>query len=1134
MNQSLKLAILFCAFVISSIYNPLVSQSNLSTGEIYKLSIPESGIYRINSAFINENFDINGVSIDPKKIQIFCGGGGILPRLNSESTINDPLEIPLIVTGENDGNFDTGDAIYFYAPGPEIYDLDGSRPEIKKNIYSENNFVYIKFNEELGKRISNQNSTDSSNSARQTTDRIHRHELEKTNLLGANVSTQGTGQQWFGEAFANDWNQDFSQYFTSVNPIPGSISKFSSFFVGRSNSQTRVQYEIEGDLYSVNISQSNIGNVESIYARKATLQENIDLGSSPSINIIYNFSETTDKAWLDYIQIIAEEQIKYENNELLLDLESINANVAGFSLDDLGELQLWNVTDFTDVKNCNLENNDFFYNTNGTVNSFRIFDLTGSFPVPGFISKTENQNLKSLSNLEYVIVYHNDFIDAAISLMDHRSNVDPINTQIVDISLIFNEFSGGRSEPTAIRDFARVLQQTNPNFKYICLLGDASYDYRGIVPDIPKTNFVPTYETKESLSPIYGFPYDDFFALLSPNEGDDFVGGLDLNVGRLPAKTAEEANNMVNKIIHYDLSENQYNDWKMNILFSADDEDGNRHIDDADDIALMVYDSSALFNQFKIYFDAFLQESTPGGERYPAAKAKINEAISKGVLVYNYLGHGGPSGLAQERVLLKDDVRTWQNLDKLPIIITATCSFTGYDDPAIVSAGEEAILNPNGGAVALFTTTRSVFAQDNARLTESVYENIFEKIDGDYQRIGDIMRKGKNTGVDSVDNNSRKFSLIGDPAMRLNAPQHNVVLDEINNNAVTENSRDTLSALEQVNVKGHLSNDAGQELSSFNGKVFVTLYDKPVEVKTLVNNEESREKIFNIQNNILFKGSATVTNGRFDIDFLLPKEINFNFGFGKISMYATDGTSMDAGGYYKNIIIGGSNDSNITDTDGPEMDIYMNDQTFVSGGITALSPTLLVNLKDEFGINISSTSIGHDITAVIDDDESKVIKLNDWYKSETDNFSAGVVNYPLGQIEPGLHKIRIKAWDLCNNSTEKELEFRVVDKDYTTLEHVLNYPNPFTTSTNFSFEHQFAGALLDINVSIFTLSGKLVKSISSTQMAEGYRTDDIHWDGNDDFGSKLAKGVYLYKVKVQDQASELEMESDFKKLLILK
>ncbi len=1134
MNLSLKLAILFCLTIFSGIINQALSQSNLANGDIYKLSIKESGIYRINSTFINENFDITVGAIDPKKIQIFCGGGGVLPRLNQESIVNDPLEIPIYVSGDQDGSFDGNDFIYFYAPGPEIYDLNNSTPEIKKNVFSEKNFVYIKFNTEIGKRISNLNSVSGEGFASQTSHKIHRHEIELTNLLGANTSTQGTGQQWFGEAFSNDWIQDFSEFFTSVNPVPGSTALVQSLFVGRSNSSTKVKYTIANEQINLNISPSNLGSVEATYAKEAKFSENVIINSSPSIQIEYLPAETTDKAWLDYLQITTEEAIQFKNNELILRLDSRTEDVAGFSLEGLGSKQLWHVSDFKNIQNCLPDGNNFFYNTDSNVKMFRIFDPSSDFQQVEFESKIENQNIKDIKNLEFLIVYHSDFEEAATKLLEHRSTVDPLNVEMVDVQSIYNEFSSGRAEPTAIRDFARVLQNSNQGFKYMLLLGDASYDYRGLVADLPKTNFVPTYETEESLSPIDAFPYDDFFALLSPTEGENFVGGLDLNIGRLPAKTSDEAMDMVNKIIHYDTDVSQYNEWKMRASFAADDEDNNRHIDDADHIAEMVYDSFPLMNQTKIYFDAFLQESTPGGERYPAAKAKIHETINKGVLVFNYLGHGGPSGLAQERVLLKDDVRTWNNIDKLPIIITATCSFTGYDDPAIVSAGEEAILNPNGGAVALFTTTRAVYAQDNARLTESVFENIFDKVDGDYQRIGEIMRKGKNTGVDSLRENARKFSLIGDPTMRLNAPQHNVVLDRINEKLIDSNSQDTLRALERVNLKGHIADDSGQVLNFFNGKVFVTLFDKRVDVKTLKNNSNSYEKVFKVQNNILFKGSASVVNGNFSIDFLLPKEINFNYGYGKISMYATDGETIDAGGFYKNVIIGGSNESNITDSEGPEMDIYMNDQSFVPGGITSLSPTLLVNLKDEFGINISSTSIGHDITAVIDDDESKIIKLNDWYEAETDNFNSGVVRYPLGQIAPGLHKIRIKAWDLCNNSSEKELEFRVVDKDYTTLEHVLNYPNPFTTSTNFSFEHQFAGGMLDIGISIFTLSGKLVKTISTTQMADGYRTHDIFWDGNDDFGSKLAKGVYLYKIKVRDQASEMEMESDFTKLLILK
>ena len=1134
MNIALKLTILFCLLGISFVNTPVLSQSNLSSGTIYKLSIPESGIYKISSPFINANLGGDLSSIDPAKIQIFCGGGGMLPRLNASSTVNDPLEIPLYVTGTADGEFNGADAIYFYAPGPEHYDFSGSKPELKANIYDQYNYLYIKFNDDFGKRIESRQSLSSSELELSTVQKIHRHELEKENLLGTNPSTHGSGQQWFGEAFANQWDQDFSQYFTSVNPIPNSVTQVEAVFAGRSENQTRVEYFINGEMFSNSLSGTNLGSVESRFANSKKLDESLDIGPGPTVSISYKPNESTDKGWLDYIQLITEENITLNNNELLFNSRTRDYTSAAWILDGIGQKQLWDVSDFTQLKNCLPQGIKYHFETGGQVKQFRIFDESANFPTPEFVEQIDNQNIKSLDNFDYLIVYHPDFEEAANLLKSHREQIDPLRVEVVSINQIYNEFASGRKDPTSIRDMARILQNKNESFEYMLLFGDASFDYRGIVPDLPKTNFVPTYQTAESLSPVEGFPYDDYFGMLSPSEGENFVGALELNIGRLPARTEQEALDMVNKIIHYETSVSQYNDWKMNICYSSDDEDFNRHINDSDDIAVMVNDSFGLFNQSKIYFDAFLQESTPGGERYPAAKAKINETINKGVLVYNYLGHGGPGGLAQERVLLSDDLRAWDNLDKLPIIITATCSFTSYEDPGITSAGEEAMLNPNGGAVALFTTTRAVYAQDNARLTESVFENIFEKIDGDYQRIGEIMKKGKNTGVDSLLANARKFTLIGDPTMRLNAPQHNILLDKINGSLISETPNDTLSALDEVTLSGHLENDNGQMLSSFSGKVFVSLFDKPINVKTLGNNDNSPVRSFELQNNVLFKGSATVTNGSFTIDFLIPKEINFNYGFGKISMYATDGLSQDAGGFYKEIVIGGSNETNITDEDGPEMDIYMNDESFVSGGITSLNPKLIVNLEDDYGINISSTSIGHDITAVIDDDESKTIKLNDWYESETDNYNSGKVVYPIGQLEPGIHKIRIKAWDLCNNSTEKELEFRVVDKDHTDLEHVLNYPNPFTTSTNFSFEHQFAGAMLDISISIFTLSGKLVKSITSTQLAEGFRTSDIHWDGNDDFGSNLAKGVYLYKVKVQDIDSELEMESDFKKLLILK
>jgi len=1141
MNQFCKLTILFYVLFFSTNPTESLAQSSLASGEIYKISVDESGIYTLDANFFQESLGKSLNEIDPNQIQIFSNGGGINPTLTNAPRFNDPEELAIFVSGAGDGSFDSSDAVYFYAPGPEnytweldpqVWDID--QPLREMNIYDTENYLFIKLNQNTGKRISEKQSIGNAETVYKTTHKIYRHENDQENLLGSYGSTQGSGKRWFGEAFANEWEQDFSSSFNELSPVVGSSVLFNAVFAGRSDRVSSVDINISGQNYTKTMFGTDIGDVEDPYAHIARLEEELNIGNSPSVSVKYNPNESTDEAWLDYIQLISEEEIKGNNNELIFHLESKNNSVAGLSTSQFAGLQLWDVTTFESPTICLPANNNYAYNTEGIVRQFRLFNPNGSFKVPSFVGQIENQNLKDLRAVDFVIIYYKDFEEAANLLAEHRSNHDPLRIATVDVAQVYNEFSSGRADPTAIRDFARYLVQNNKSFQYLLLFGDASYDYRGIVKDIPFNNFVPTFETDESLDPIDGFPYDDYFALLSDFEGEGVQGALDIAVGRIPVKTNQEGLDVVNKIIHYDTSVEQYSDWKMNVCFSADDEDNNTHINDADGIAKLVNDSFPLFNQRKVYFDAFVQESTPGGERYPAAKSRINELINKGLLIYNYLGHGGPRGLAQERVLLGEDVREWTNFDRLPIIITATCSFTGYDDPAIITAGEEAILNPEGGAIALFTTTRAVYASENARLTESVFENVFKKEFGDYLRIGDIMQRAKNIGVDTIRENARKFSLIGDPTLRLSAPQHNVILDEVNGNTNQGTIIDTLSALETVRIKGHIANDSGDLLNGFNGTIALTLYDKTSEAKTLANNEKSRVRSFDIQNNILFKGKATLSGGKFEVEFLIPKEINFNFGRGKLSMYATDGQSQDAGGFNRDIIIGGSSNVDITDSQGPEMEVFMNDESFVNGGITNLTPRLIVNLEDDFGINISSTSIGHDITAVIDNDESKEIKLNDWYESEVDNFKKGRVSYPLNGIEPGIHTIRIKAWDICNNSTEKELEFRVVDKDHSQLEQILNYPNPFTTSTNFSFEHSLVDASLDILVSVYTLSGKLVKTVQSTRFAAGFRINDIHWDGRDDYGSRLARGVYLYKIKVRDPIAEIDLESDFQKLLILK
>lgn len=484
-----------------------------------------------------------------------------------------------------------------------------------------------------------------------------------------------------------------------------------------------------------------------------------------------------------------------------------------------------------------------------------------------------------------------------------------------------------------------------------------------------------------------------------------------------------------------------------------------------------------------------------------------------------------------------NDIAGWDNSNRYPLIITATCSFGGYDDYTTLTGGEQALLKVNSGAVGLFTTVRAVYIDGNNKLTDAVQAVIFQRVDnGQYRTIGDILKDSKNTLSSGYEDNARRFTLLGDPAMHLAMPEYRVRTTKINGKDYSAAQPDTLRALMPVELEGEVTDTFNNVLSSFNGRVFVTLFDKKQTLYTLGQDPGSPVRPFNVQRNILFKGSATVTNGRFKVNFVVPKDINYAYGKGKLSYYAENGTPLDAAGADSDFFVGGT--ANLVKDDTPPLvQVFLNTDAFVFGGITDKNPKILVKCSDDYGMNVTGTSLGHDLTAVLDDNVLETIVLNDFYESEQDNAQKGQALYPLRGLTPGRHKLLVKGWDIANNSGEGFTEFVVAEDGKAALAHVLNYPNPFTTNTSFQFEHNLAGQLLDVQISIFSVSGKLVKTILHTTSADGFRVTDIAWDGKDEYGDQLARGVYLYRVKVRGTdvaGGTATAESDFEKLVILK
>lgn len=1120
------------------------SNSVLAAGNWYKIATSSRGIYKLDYNYFQDNMGWDMNSIDPRNIKIYGNGGGMLPELNSEFRYDDLHENPAIMVGGSDGNFDQGDYILFYGSGPNKIknkNLPVNSTDtldyfyyLENNLYSNSAYYFINHSASAGKRIQTQNNPGAHNMVTSEFDHYSFHEAELHNVAES-------GREWFGEKFdfAN-LNQTFS--FNIPDLITSEPVYVNTEVIGRTVNGS-VGFEIKANNQTVsNYSFGKVGI--NYYDTFALLGNKIKgmTGMVSPINVAVSFlpsgSDPESSGWLNFININARRKLKLSSNQLMFrDSRNIGTgNITEFTLISsvgLTVLDITNPGNPIQVSTVKSGNEVKFSSSTDTLKEFIAFDNSG-YLTPDYIGNLPNQDIHgSIGQPDVIIVSHRDFLSSANKLADFHRNEDGYDVSVVQLDKVYNEFSSGANDITAIRDLMRMLYERSTSDatlpQYLILLGDGSYDYKNIeIAAEVNHNFIPTYQSFETLDRSVTFTSDDYFGLLDDEEGTDIMKSgqaLDIGIGRIVAITNGEANDIVNKIINYH-NQTSYGSWRNMITFVADDEDSNTHIRDANDYAKYVRDNYPVLNIDKIYLDAFEQVSTAGGSRYPQVNQAINSRVFSGSLVLSYTGHGGESGWAHERILRFEDVNSWSNSENLPLFVTATCSFSRYDNPNRKSGGELLLTKPDGGAIGLVTTVRLVYSSQNDVLNTQLFKKLFNPVNGEMPTLGEVMTATKN-GI-SGNANNRKFTLLGDPAMKIGYPDFQVSTKTIQGKPYSKTG-DTLKALTKITITGQVEDYQGNRLDNFNGVVYPTIFDKSKNITTLKNDPKSNYYTFDLQKNIIYKGKASVTQGDFAYSFIVPKDIAYNLGFGKISYYAND-METDANGF-DSILIGGSATSFPPDDKGPEVSIYMNDEKFAFGGITDENPLMLVKLSDENGINTAGSAIGHDITAVIDEEDNNKIILNEFYEAGLDDYTIGEVRYPLSNLSEGRYKVKVKAWDVYNNSGEGYTEFVVAKSAKLALSHVLNYPNPFTTNTSFWFEHNRPGELLNVQVRIYTVSGKVVKTIDREILSEGYRVDDIEWDGLDDYGDKIGKGIYVYKVSVR--AEDGEKADQFEKLVIL-
>ena len=1132
-----------------------ISNSVLSSGEWYRFYVDTTGVFKLSKTFL-QRLGVNVNNVDPRNIKLYGNGGRMIPYLNSEPYPLDVQENAIKFIGEGDGVFNNEDYIIFYAQGPKQYDLVSNT---NINCYTDKTYYYINVSGGLGKRIQPFNQPTGSVDLNINTFQEYKfHEKDEYNL-------GFLGRRWFGDRFDIESNKTFEFEFPDlVLSIPVRINVYIASTAASSSS---MQLTVNGDQIS-NMSISGVSKPN--LATEASFSRLINVNSS-NISVGLNYNNQGNPSaigYLDYISIEATRALKFHDKQFeFKNRDVISASGIGeYTIENASKLsEIWDVTDIYNVSN--LENNDgvsnLSFKSNLGVSKTYLAVSPSDYFEPKYDSKTtlNNQNIKGtvflnsqgeFEDIDYLIVAPDNMLSQAERLATINRNQYNLNVKVLGLDEIYNEFSTGNQDIGAIRNFVKYVYDhastPEKRLKYLCLFGDGSFDYKDRIQN--NTNIVPSWYSYNSFNIATSFVSDDFYGMMDANEGSMSTSDrLDIAVGRIIADSPVQAKELVDKIESY-YSKDALGSWRNKFVVVSDDVDQDWEgilQETTDNVGNLVTNSKPFINVVKIHSDAFKQEFSAGGERYPKVTTEFVNAINSGALVVNYFGHGGEDGLAEERIFLKPDIESLRNFNKLNCFVTVTCEFTRFDNPYKPTAGEYTYWNTKAGAIGLITTTRQIFVSFAISFNNLLGQYLFSYSNNDsygdyeYPTMAEALRLTKNNPSISGQSQRRLIFFIGDPAMKLAFSKPNIKLTKINEVPIAQYN-DTIKALSYVKLAGEVTDLSGNLLTNYNGTLSTTIFDKEIQRETLANdnvrlNGQIVKLKFKTLGEVIFRGQASVKNGQFEFDFIVPKDIGIPVGFGKVSFYSKNETLTDnqTGANINTIKIGGLNEDAPEDNVGPVIALYMNDENFVSGGITNESPTLLVKLEDLNGINTAS-GIGHDIVAILDGDETNPFILNDYYQTEVDDYKKGIVSYPFRDLSPGLHTLTIKAWDVYNNSSTSEIQFIVYDQDQElVINNVLNYPNPFVNYTEFWFNHN-SSEPLDVSIQIFTVSGKLVRTLNGQTAGGGIVNSslsrDIVWDGRDDFGDKIGKGVYIYKLTVQSNILNKKVEK-IEKLVIL-
>ena len=1093
------------------------TSSVLASGDWYRLTVSEEGIYKIDAAYLAAA-GINTSAIDPRTIKIYGNGGQEIPEDVSVARPSDLVENAIYVEGEADGQLAASDYVLFFGRGTRGITYDPLARTLRHHIhhYSDVNYYWLTFGGARGKRMASQPSLTASPDVvvEKFADEMF-NEDEKVNLLGS-------GKDWYGQSLTGP-----SASFTYVNVLPGLVANdivtYRYTLVAQDASSPQFTVREGGTILGTYLlGPASVYQVATAGTWTATGTSSLANNSS-QLTMAFSSPSSASEAWIDWFEIQYPRMLWGVNNALRF--RSPDASGIGeFRLQQFSAMPtVLNVSDPANVRLLSGVSGSYMFRDSLHSGSVTEYCAAGSasWKTPAAIQKMANQDLHGYAaGADYIIITSQEFRQAADRLKTFREQ--PANgglkTVVVDVNQIYNEFGGGLPDITAIRDFLSFASQNwAPQPAYVLLFGGASYDYKGILGS--KSSYVPTWQTLESRDDIGSYATDDFFTSFENGMVPSMVGG------RISSRTLAEANVVVDKIIRYE-TQSARDSWKTRVLFVADDawtsdggySDGTIHSDDAEALSNPSLTPDE-FEKQKIYIADYPTVFNAQGRRKPGAAADIITDINQGVLILNYSGHGNPKVWAHEWIFeVTTSIPQLVNSDRLALFFLATCNFSQFDDPKNYTGSELLMNKPDGGSVAVISASRKVYQGGNAALNQGTYRQLFLR-DANGRVVVERPAKAlflyKSGGLNL--DNDQKFFFMGDPTTRLAYPTGYASIDSINGfpvdsaGGIQRISAITLKALSRVSVVGTVRDASNMRDSTFTGTLSLRVNDVS-RLRTIVDFYPGYNWQYVAAGGTVFRGENSIVAGKFRSTFVVPKDISYadTTGNGRLMAYFTR-PEGDGAGFTNVIRISGTDSAAVVDHEGPGIHISLDSRSFRPGDVVSEHPMLIVDLNDSSGINTSTSGIGHRIEAWLNN-SSQSRDLTSFYTSKRDDYREGAVQMPLTGLPNGKNTIRVRAWDSYNNSATADTYFDVATSDQLSIVDLFNYPNPFADETLFTFRQNQQNAL-DVEIKVYTIAGRLIQDLRTTSM--GDMMVRVPWDGRDRDGDRVANGVYLYKVLVR-------------------